>query len=107
MALRTRLLQRELGPVSDYRQRLSDMTGDELSSEWVRVMVEEVEPGNRDAQLAAIDAVGDELNVRYEKGSVSTLVITAEDALTVTKHLKSTIGAEDSDWFGPKGQEDS
>ena len=38
MALRTRLLQRELGPVSDYRQRLSDMTDDELSSEWVRVM---------------------------------------------------------------------
>ena len=95
-----------MGPVTEYRQRLSDMTDDELSSEWVRVMVEEVEPGNRDAQLAAIDAVGDEINVRYEMGSVSSLVITAEDALTVTKYLKSTIGAKDSDWFGPRSEED-
>ena len=29
-------------------------------TEWVRVLIEEVEPGNRDAQLATIDAVGDE-----------------------------------------------
>lgn len=92
--------------MTDYRKSLGDMTDVELSSEWVRVMVEEVEPGNREAQLAAIEAVGDEINVRYEKGSVSSLVITAEDALTVTKHLKSTIGATDSDWYGPKGEED-
>jgi hypothetical protein len=92
--------------VSDYRQSLRDMTDDELSSEWVRVMVEQVEPDNREAQLAAIDAVGDEINVRYEKGIVSSLVITAEDALTVTKHLKRTIGATDSGWFGPKGDEE-
>lgn len=82
------------------------MTDDELSAEWVRVMVIELEPDNRDAQLAAIDAVTDEINVRYERGSVSSLVITPEDALTVTKHLKRTIGAKDSDWFGPEDAED-
>lgn len=92
--------------MTDYRKSLGDMTDVELSSEWVRVMVEEVEPGNRDAQLAAIEAVGHEINERYEKGSVSSLVITAKDALTVTKHLKSTIGANDSDWFGRNGEED-
>lgn len=92
--------------MSDYRESLRDLTDDELSTEWVRVMVEEVEPQNREAQLAAIDAVGDEINVRYEKGMVSSLVITAEDALTVTKHLKRRIGATDSGWFGPKSDED-
>lgn len=92
--------------MAEYRQRLRDMTDDELSTEWVRVMVEEVKPDNRDAQLAAIDAVGDEINVRYEAGRVSALVITPEDALTVTKHLKRTIGAKNSDWFGSKEEED-
>ncbi|HXV70913.1 MAG TPA: hypothetical protein VEB69_05870 [Acidimicrobiia bacterium] len=92
--------------MTDYRKSLGGMTDVELSSEWVRVMVEEVEPGNRDAQLAAIEAVGDEINERYEQGSVSSLVITARDALTVTKHLKSTIGAKASDWFGRNGDED-
>ena len=92
--------------VTDYRRSLRDMTDDELSAEWVRVMVIELEPDNRDAQLAAIDAVTDEINVRYERGSVSSLVITPEDALTVTKHLKRTIGAKDSDWFGPEDAED-
>ncbi len=29
-----------------------------------------------------------------------------EDALTVTKHLKRTIGARNSDWFGPKEEEE-
>lgn len=96
----------ENGSVTEYRQSLRDMTDDELSTEWVRVMVEEVEPDNRDAQLAAIDAVGDEINVRYEAGSVSALVITPEDALTVTKHLKRTIGARNSDWYGPKEEEE-
>ena len=71
--------------MTEYRQTLRDMTDDELSTEWVRVMVEEVEPKNRDAQLAAIDAVGDEINVRFEAGGVSALVITPEDALAVTK----------------------
>ena len=96
----------ENGLVTDYRRSLRDMTDDELSAEWVRVMVIELEPDNRDAQLAAIDAVTDEINVRYERGSVSSLVITPEDALTVTKHLKRTIGAKDSDWFGPEDAED-
>ena len=97
----------ENGSVSDYRESLRDMTDDELSTEWVRVMVEEVEPDNRQAQLAAIDAVGAEINLRYETGSVSSLVITPEDALTVTKHLKRMIGAKDSDWFGPEDEADA
>jgi hypothetical protein len=92
--------------VTEYRQSLRDMTDDELSTEWVQVMVAVVEPDNRDAQLAAIDAVWDEINVRYENGSVSSLVITPEDALTVTKHLKNTIATKDSDWFGPKNKQD-
>lgn len=92
--------------MTEYRQSLRGMTDDELSSEWVRVMVEEVEPDNRDAQLEAIEAVGDEINERYEAGSVSSLVITPKDALTVTKHLKRTIGAKNSDWFGPEDEED-
>lgn len=92
--------------MTDYRRSLRDMTDFELSAEWVRVMVVEVEPDNRDAQLAAIDAVWDEINLRYERGSVASLVITPEDALTVTKHLKRSIGEKDSGWFGPDEAED-
>lgn len=91
--------------MTDYRTSLRDMTDHELSAEWVRVMIVEVEPDNRDAQLAAIDAVGEEINVRYENGSVESLVITPEDALTVTKHLKRSIGEKDSGWFGSENAE--
>ena len=57
------------------------MADDELSAEWARVMVAEEEPGSRAAQLAAIDAVADEVNTRYHEASFSSLVITPEDAL--------------------------
>lgn len=92
--------------MTDYRRGLRDMTDDELSAEWVRVMVAEVEPGNRQAQLAAIDAVADEVNARYQEANFLSLVITPEDALAVTEHLKRWIGAKDSDWFGPDQEED-
>ena len=92
--------------MTDYRTSLSDMTDHELSAEWVRVMVVEVEPDNRDVQLAAIDAVREEINVRYENGSVKSLVITPEDALAVTEHLKRSIGENDSGWFGPNDAEE-
>jgi hypothetical protein len=82
------------------------MADNELSAEWVRVMVAEVKPDNREAQLAAIDAVADEINTRYQEASFSSLVITPEDALAVTEHLKRWIGAKDSDWFGPDQEED-
>ena len=91
--------------MTEYRQSLRDLTDQELSTEWVRVMVAEVEPDNRDAQLAAIDAVADEVNARYRKTDFLSLVITPEDALAVTEHLKRWIGAEDSDWYGSKDEE--
>ena len=69
-------------------------------------MVSDVEPDNRDAQLAAIDSVADEVNARYREANFMSLVITPEDALAVTKHLKRWIGAKDSDWFGPKDEKD-
>ena len=82
------------------------MADDELSAEWVRVMVAEVEPNNREAQLAAIEAVADEVNNRYQAAQFLSLVITPEDALAVTAHLKRWIGAKDSEWFG-QDQEDN
>jgi hypothetical protein len=92
--------------MAEYRQGLKEMADDELSAEWVQVMVAEVEPDNREAQLAAIDAVADEVNTRYQEGGFSLLVITPEDALAVTQHLKRWIGAKDSEWFGPDQGED-
>lgn len=88
--------------VTDYSERLEVMTDDELSAKWVAVMTATVEPGNREAQLAAIDAVAGEVNSRYEKASFSSLVITPKDALAVTEHLKRLIGGIDEERFGPE-----
>jgi hypothetical protein len=52
------------------------------------------------------NAVADEVNTRYQEASFSSFVITPEDALAVTEHLKRWIGAKDSDWFGPDQEED-
>ena len=86
--------------MTTYDNRLKALTDDELSAEWVAVMTAKVEPDNREAQLAAIDAVGEEVNSRYREGGSSSLVITPKDALAVADHLKRLIGAKDSDWFG-------
>lgn len=96
-----------MGHVSGYGERLRGMTDDELSAEWVSVMTARVEPANRQAQLASIEAVRDEINSRYEQANFSSLVITAEDALAVTEHLKKWIGVKKSDWFGPDQSEDA
>jgi hypothetical protein len=91
-----------MGPVSEHDRRFEGMTDDELSAQWVAVMTARVESGNREAQLAAIDAVAREVNSRYEEAGFSSLVITPKDALAVTEHLKRLIGAADTDWFGPE-----
>lgn len=88
--------------MTEYNERLGEMSDDELSAEWVAVMTANAESGNREAQLAAVEAVAGEVNSRYERASFSSLVITAQDALAVTEHLKRLIGAADTDWFGPE-----
>ena len=93
--------------MTDYGVLLEDMTDDELSAEWVAVMTATVEPGNREAQLAAIEAVASEVNSRYEKASFLALVITPKDALAVTEHLKRLIGGIDEEWFGPDQADES
>lgn len=77
------------------------MTDDELSAEWVRVMTVRMEPENRMAQLAAVDAVVDELNARYESGRTKTLAVNPADAKKVADHLKSLVRQDDPGWFGP------
>lgn len=92
--------------MTKYRTRLEAMADDELSAEWVAVMTAEFEPGNRETQLAAIDAVAEELNSRYEQTRFASLAITPKDAKAVTDHLKRWIQASDSDWFGPGEEAD-
>lgn len=85
--------------MSTRAQKLRAMSDQELSTEWVRAMTVEIDPDNRAAQLAAIDEVVAEINARYERAPSTSLLITLDDALAVSKYLKSTIAAGGSGWY--------
>jgi hypothetical protein len=75
------------------------MTDDELSSEWVRVMTVGIDTDSRQALLAAIEDVAQEVNVRYEQTGFDQLVMTPEDAKAVADHLKRLTGEDGDSWF--------
>lgn len=93
--------------MSTYEAQLQAMTDEELSKEWVAVMTRHGDPESRKSQLEAVDTVTHEINQRYERGGFSSLIVSAEDAQTVTEHFKRLIGAGEVDWFGEKETEET
>jgi hypothetical protein len=85
--------------MTQYQDQLKAMTDDELSSEWVRVMTVGIHADTRQAQLAAIEDVAKEVNVRYEQTGFDQLVMTPEDAKAVAAHLKRLTAEEGDSWF--------
>ena len=91
--------------MTQYQDRLKAMTNDELSSEWVRVMTVGIDADSRQAQLAAIEAVAQEVNVRYEQTGFDQLVMTPEDAKAVADHLKRLTSEDGDGWFDESEEE--
>jgi hypothetical protein len=86
--------------MAQYQDQLKAMTDDELSAEWVRVMTVGIDADTREAQLAAIDEVAHEVNIRYEQAGFGALVMTPKDAKAVADHLKRLIATDEAGWFG-------
>lgn len=92
--------------MTQYQDQLKAMTDDELSAEWVRVMTIGIEADSRQAQLAAIEDVAHEVNIRYEQTGFDQLVMTPEDAKAVANHLKRLTAADTDSWFGENEEPD-
>ena len=85
--------------MTQYQDQLKAMSDDELSSEWARVMTVGIDTDSRQAQLAAIEAVAQEVNVRYEQTGFNQLVMTPQDAKAVADHLKRLTAEDGNGWF--------
>lgn len=92
--------------MTHYRDQLQAMTNDELSAEWVRVMTVGIGADSRQAQLAAIDDVAYEVNVRYEQGGFDKLVMKPKDVKAVADHLKRLTATGEDGWFGQTDEPD-